>query len=264
MQNADGPTTAGERRALPLPADCQSPSLGSAARRGRPAHEMKFLLDEALAQQVEERLRPLLVPDPHGDPEHGNAYHLRTLYCDTPERAVLHRRGRFRLFKLRLRQYGTSPRVFLERKSKRRETVRKRRTTILLDHLPLFAAGRPDSLGEASWFHRQLVRNRLAPVCSIEYERVAYYGNSGGEPVRLTFDRRIRGGLASEWSLAPHLSAQPILPELVVCEFKFRGALPALFKSVIAALQLVPRGVSKYRHGMQTFTAPRQEVAKHA
>lgn len=258
------PTTAGQSYKLPLPTDYESPSLNSSAGCGLPACEMKFLVDDSLARCVEERLRPHLLPDPHSDPDRGHAYQIRTLYCDTPERAVLQRLGRYRLFKFRLRQYGASPRVFLERKSKRGEVVRKRRTSISREHVANFALGQPDPAGEAGWFHRQLVRNRLAPVCLIEYERVAYYGKSSGGPVRLTFDRQICGGLASDWSLAPLAKTEPILPGLIVCEFKFRGALPTLFKSAIEALQLVPRGVSKYRHGIQTLTANRGEVARHA
>jgi hypothetical protein len=262
--NSASAITACQRAILPMPADAQSPSLNSAAERGLRACEMKFLVADRLAREIEERLQPHLLPDPHGNPDEGNAYHIRTLYCDTPERAVLQRLGRYRLFKLRLRQYGASPRVFLERKSKRGEVVRKRRTTIPLDQVANIAVGQPDAAWEAGWFHRQLLRNRLVPVCQIEYQRIAYYGSSSEGPLRLTFDRQIRGGLSGTWSLAPLPATEPILPGLVVCEFKFRGMLPALFKSAIEALQLVPRGVSKYRHGIQAFTANRGEVARHA
>jgi hypothetical protein len=90
----------------------QSPSLD---RRGaaEPARELKLLLDEPLACEVQRRLRPVLSLDPHCEGDGG--YQLTTLYCDTPQLDVLHRRGRYRLFKFRLRRYGTSNRIYLER-----------------------------------------------------------------------------------------------------------------------------------------------------
>jgi hypothetical protein len=38
----------------------------------------------------------------------------------------------------------------------------------------------------------------------------------------------------------------------VVCEFKFRTAMPALFRGLVADLGLVPAGVSKYRLCVQS------------
>ncbi len=213
---------------------------------------MKFLLSEELAREVEERLASRLSLDPHADPSRGNGYHIRTLYCDTPQLDVFHRVGRYRLFKFRLRQYGVSPKVFLERKSKRGHLVRKRRSTIPLEQIGCFADGPPTSGWEGDWYYRQLARNRFAPVCLIGYDRVAYYGTCSEGPLRLTFDRQIHGGLTSDWSLTPLETSQPLLTGLVVCEFKFRGALPSVFKSVIESLQLSPCGVSKYRHCIQS------------
>jgi hypothetical protein len=64
----------------------------------------------------------------------------------------------------------------------------------------------------------------------------------------LTFDRDIRSRLVNEWVLELPGDGIPVLTGQVVCEFKFRGALPALFKGVIQELALEPTGVSKYRH----------------
>jgi hypothetical protein len=233
------PDEAFDDRAATPSVDARSPSLRGRRAGDLPACEMKFLLDEATALAVEEMLSIHLSPDPHSRATNDTplGYHITTLYCDTPEWSVLHRRGRHRLSKFRLRRYGDSPRIFLERKSKRGIVVRKRRSTIDLASLRDFSG----------WYRNQLVRNRLAPVCLIEYDRVAYCGASVEGPLRLTFDRRIGGALHDEWSLASRQSPAPFLAGKVVCEFKFRGALPSLFKSAIATLQLAPCGVSKYR-----------------
>ena len=97
------------------------------------------------------------------------------------------------------------------------------------------------------WFHAQLTRRNLLLICRVAYERVAYLGTAEGGAVRLTFDRNIRGVPATGWELIPVGSAPVLLPGRVVCEFKFRLAMPALFKAVVADLGLTPAAVSKYR-----------------
>jgi hypothetical protein len=225
----------------------QSPSLDARRTSAAPAHEMKFLLDPAKAGELERLLQGSLSLDPHADAAHGNSYSLTTLYCDTPDLAVFHRRGRYRLFKFRLRRYGSSGRVYLERKSKRRLEVRKRRAVVGLDDIPRFQES-PNGNGWAgAWYHSQLVRNQFQPVCLLHYDRVAYFGPGEHGPLRLTFDRNITGGMATSWSFSQPAQQHRLFADQVVCELKYRGPLPALFKSAIEALQLLPVGVSKYR-----------------
>jgi hypothetical protein len=211
---------------------------------------MKFLLDEPLAREVLARLSPHLSADPHAEPSLRDRYRITTLYCDTPQLHVYGRVGRYRRFKLRLRQYGTDERIHLERKTRQGDKVRKRRSTIHVAQLERFAAAMPGEHWDAAWYHRQLLRNFLAPVCLIEYERAAYYGSCSEGPLRLTFDREIRGGLTSGWSFDQPILRRPLLADRVVCEFKFRDAMPSLFKSVVQELHLTPAGVSKYRQCM--------------
>ncbi|HTN73940.1 MAG TPA: polyphosphate polymerase domain-containing protein [Pirellulaceae bacterium] len=229
----------------------QSPSLRTTHDR-TPAYEMKFLLSEAQAFAVEARLQSRLTLDPHAV---GNGYHLTTLYCDTPRWEVFHRAGRFRLFKCRLRRYDQSSTIFLERKAKRREEVRKRRSTIAIDQLDRFAVAATDQPWEGGWYQQQLSRNNLRPTCLIEYDRVAYFGHSDEGPLRLTFDRHVVGGLTNAWSFETPATRHDLLPGQVVCEFKYRATLPSLFKATICDLQLLTRGVSKYRHCIQSTGA---------
>ena len=233
--------------AASLAAVSQSPSLAGRTRGDEPAREMKLLVNESQAREIESRLQPLLSLDPHADPTQGNSYRLSTLYCDTPQFDVLNRRGRYRLFKFRLRRYGNSDSIFLERKSKRGTQVRKRRALVDMADLSYFDQASPPDLWDGAWYHRQVARNRFSPTCLIEYERVAYFGVSRTGPIRLTFDRNIRGGLCREWSFDAPVSRTRLLPGTVVCELKFRAALPAMFKSVLQSMQLVPQGASKYR-----------------
>ena len=51
---------------------------------------------------------------------------------------------------------------------------------------------------------------------------------------------------ATEWRLEAVGSVPPLV-DRVVCEFKFRNAMPALFRGIVADLALTPAPVSKYR-----------------
>jgi hypothetical protein len=228
-----------------------SPSLRPCVPGGALAYEMKFLLDEVRAREVERLIAGQLAPDPHGEPALGNAYRIATIYCDTPEFDVFRRLGVHRRRKYRLRRYGDESLLYLERKTKRGERVRKRRSTIDRCELAALSGYSADAEWAGNWFRKQLVRRRLEPACCVRYLRTAYIGMGDEGPLRLTFDRHIRGTLVNGWELNPASDGAPVWEGLVVCEFKFRGSLPGAFKSAIKALALAPSGASKYRHCFQ-------------
>ena len=229
-----------------------SPSL---QRRGRTdesqAREVKFLIGAQMAAEIEGRVAKVLTVDPHVDPAIGNGYDIATLYYDTPEWDVFHRRGRYGLIKFRARRYGTSPEVFLERKSRQKARVRKRRTMIHAEEFDRFDASVSQFQDDSAWFHRQLARHKFRPACLVGYRRDAYFSAGGDTPIRVTFDRDIRGGVVSHWSFGSPTASIALLADSVVCEFKFRGSMPAGLKSFLHEFQLSPHGVSKYRKCMQ-------------
>jgi len=229
----------------PRPAGLESPSLS--ASPDVPAYELKFLLTEAQAKEVEVRAAGRLAPDPHADPALGGAYETTSLYCDTAQFDVFHRTGAFKRRKHRLRRYSTTPWIFLERKSKWGDRVEKRRTMVPGTDLALFAGPASATTWPGHWFHRHLMYRQLAPVCRIAYERVAFMGETADGPLRLTFDRNIRGVFTPHWCLAGFEGGLPVLTGGVVCEFKYRAYLPGLFKEIIQAMRLTPGPVSKYR-----------------
>src|SRR5439155_22125195 len=103
------------------------------------AYELKFLLDETRAQDVEAWAELRLALDPHSDPALGGASRTTSLYFDTPELDVYHRAPSYRRRKFRVRRYGSAPEVFLERKSKWGDRVAKPRTAVPAAELPLLA-----------------------------------------------------------------------------------------------------------------------------
>jgi hypothetical protein len=248
---------------LPLTtAGFESPSLAAADGAG-PAYELKFLLDEARAQAVDEWARRRLVPDPHGDPELGGAYRTTSLCCDTPGLDVYHRTPSYRRRKFRVRRYGSMPWAFLERKSKWGDRVAKLRTVVPEGELALLAHPMSVLTWPGHWFHRRLLRGGLLPACRIAYQRTAYAGTGAEGPLRLTLDRHVRGVLASDWGLAPVEGGLPLLTGQVILELKFRFALPAPFKELVQDMRLSPSLVSKYRLCREAWGLPsaRREVA---
>ena len=228
--------------------DCVSPALIPWKRGEAGAYELKFLLDESRAFQVEQFLAGGLVRDPHADPDLGHAYQITTVYCDTPDFDVFHRNGSYRRRKFRLRSYGPDTHISLERKTKSGNQVRKKRTIVSATDLSNLSHSELADHWEGKWFHQHLLNRRLRPVCCISYLRTAFVGMAEEGPMRLTFDRNLSGFTTSDW--APRLSPQAIqfLAGQVVCEFKFRGSMPAQFRAAIQELHLDETGNSKYRN----------------
>jgi hypothetical protein len=230
-----------------------SPALGRLDAVGlNQARELKFLLTERAAAEIEARLLPALSPDPHGDPALGGMYEVTSLAFDAPEFPVFFRDRCVRNRKYRVRRYGGSATLFLERKRSRAGVVRKRRIDADPGDLASLSAWRAPRAAHA-WFVRDLRALDLAPVGRVRYLRRALYAPGAAQPVRVTFDRGVRGSLASGWVLDAEGEERPLFEGAVICEFKFLGVLPALLRSVIADLRLAPTGVSKYRACVRAF-----------
>lgn len=229
------------------PHELLSPSIERMAGDRTAAFELKFLLPESLARQLETWAAHRLQRDAFADERNGGSYQTTTLYLDTPQFDVFHRSAGFRRRKYRLRRYGHEQTLFLERKTRRGDRVKKRRSSVPLADLGLVCEHLGFGEWGGLWFSQRVALRKLQPACRLTYERTAFVALTGGNPVRLTLDRHIRGAATTDWNLAPVEIGSGILPGEVVCEFKFREAMPNLFKEVIADLQLQAGSISKYR-----------------
>lgn len=247
-----GRTVSDSINSVPDPSSAQSPSL-TPRGGGAAAFEVKFLLDESLADEVTRWANARLTRDIHASDEQGGAYSTTSLYTDTPESDVYFRSPKYKRRKFRVRRYGHEPWVFLERKNKAGDRVSKRRDKVLVDELERLAPTLAVTDWPGHWFHQRLLRRRLQPTCLISYERAAFYGSCAEGPLRLTMDRRVQGQLWDQWTVAPVTAGQPLLENQVILELKFRDALPQPFKQLVADLQLQPRPVSKYRRCREAF-----------
>ncbi|HYE62971.1 MAG TPA: polyphosphate polymerase domain-containing protein [Phycisphaerales bacterium] len=221
-------------------------------RRSWSAYEIKFLLDEAAASEVQARLAGSLRVDPYCGHAPGGSYRITSLACDSAAFGVFFRDEAMRNRKYRVRRYGAESVVYLERKRSRQGKVRKRRCTAGLAELEGVVQGGGGDAGHA-WFTRELRALELGPVCRVTYLRRALYGETGEGPVRVTFDREIDGVLCPAWSVEAGGEARRVLEGRVVCEFKFENAMPSVLKQVVAAMRLEAVGVSKYRACVRAF-----------
>jgi hypothetical protein len=235
-------------------------TLSIDAHETRPAAvEVKFLLDPEHAARVQTWARDHLAPDPHGGGDHGDAYRTTTLYLDTADLDVFHRRGSYGRAKYRVRRYEASDLAFLERKLRRPRLLVKWRTSVAVPALDKLAAGglAPDAPG--GWFQRRIACRRLAPACVVTYTRLARLGTAEGAPVRLTLDGDLRAWPATGFALGASGAGRTALPGRHILELKYRGRLPAVFRRLVQDLALTPGGVSKYRLAIATvadLTAP--------
>ncbi len=230
-----------------------SPSLDGSAVPGRQAFEMKFLLPESVARELQSWAMRHLSVDAFADPARDDSYQTTTVYLDTPAFDVLLAAPGFRTRKYRLRRYGDETLVYLERKSRRGDKVKKRRVKVPEAELAFFEQADSMTNWPGEWFRDKILRQCRRPVCRLTYDRSAFVKASDEGPLRLTFDRQVRGVLTSDWAPTPVTDGCLILPGEVICEFKFRDAMPAVFKQLIADMQLQPASVSKYRRMMQAL-----------
>jgi len=223
-------------------------------RQSRPlVSEVKFLVDHSTAQLVRDWARVHLSCDPNGGGPFSDEYRTTSLYLDTEQFDVFHRRGSFGRAKYRIRRYGDSTTLFLERKLKNRGLLHKRRTQVhieSLDRLTLTDIGAHDWQGH--WFHRRLLARRLRPVCEVSYLRTARTTLSGDGPVRVTIDEAVQAHPADSLRFAM-TPGTPTLEQQCVLEVKYRASMPAILKQLAERFSLTPQPVSKYRLSIETL-----------
>jgi hypothetical protein len=225
-----------------------SPSLVGATSAGNAAeadaYELKFRLPADEGARVEAWARQRLVADSHGQE---GTYATTSLYCDTSGFDVFHRSAGFRRNKFRLRRYESGTLIYLERKRRQGDRVRKRRDSVSLTELPLFEAAEVSPDWPGQWFHRQLHFRDLRPSCWICYQRTAFMGSSPNGTVRLTLDRDVAGMPATSWDVPRLTQPRKLVSGDVILELKFRAELPPLFRDLLDQLSSSRAGVSKYR-----------------
>lgn len=220
------------------------------ARETRPfASEIKFVITAALGAEIREWARQNLEPDPYGGGRFNDWYHTASLYFDTPDGHVFHRKGSFGRSKYRVRRYGEAEFAFLERKLRKPGVLVKRRTIVALDSIDRLSEPKADPDWPGEWFHRRLLLRQIRPVCELSYARVARFARTAEGPARLTLDEDVRVVPARH----PRFSGQAgtlVAPGQMILELKYRYRAPAVFKRLVEEFSLEPQRASKYRLGI--------------
>jgi hypothetical protein len=210
------------------------------------AWEIKFLVTPAMAEQIRGWARTHLMPDPNAQGTHGDSYRITSLYFDTEQLDVFHRRGSYGRGKYRVRRYGQSELGFLERKLRTRCQLTKRRSVVELGDLERLTWADLQSDWTGFWFHRRLLARKLGPLCQVSYDRTARVAMTQYGPIRLTLDEDLCARPADGlYFSAP--GGTPISPDQVILELKFRYAMPTLFKYLVEEFTLNQQTLSKYR-----------------
>lgn len=213
------------------------------------ASEVKFLVPAATGLAVREWARQHLDRDPHGVGAFGDEYRTSTIYWDTADYDVFHRRASFGRSKYRVRRYDAADTVFLERKLRRPGMLTKRRTLVDASLLPRLERSER-AAWSGDWFHRRVLLRQLRPVCEIGYFRTARAGASANGPIRLTLDERLHVSVCARPAFGTVERAVAIAEGCMILELKFRAAIPALFKQLVEEFRLTPQATSKYRLGI--------------
>ena len=241
----------GADSAANVPGDGAEPTQSPGLRTGI-AYELKFELAQQDVHRMKAWARRHLRPDPHGE---DGCYRVTSVYCDTPGFDVFHRTEGYRGSKLRLRRYGWAPFVFLERKVKRGDRVRKRRVEVAPEDLPRLAgylAGTiPPAGWAAGWFLDRALKKGVAPACRVGYRRSAFFGMADGQSVRLTIDEDLIGVPARGWEAPPLQEGLQLLPGGALLELKFQDRIPELFRGLLPELPAQTARISKFRRCIQ-------------
>ena len=225
--------------------------------------EIKFLIDDAAAVRIRDWARRHLSPDPNGTGTHADEYRVSTVYLDTARHDVFFRRGSFGRAKYRVRRYGDSRTVFLERKLRRGGYLHKRRTPIGLDELHDLSLAAAETDGwSGHWFKRRIDARHLRPVCEASYSRMARMRMTDTGPLRVTLDEGLQARPVGHLEFAMR-TGLPV-EQRCVLEVKYAAQAPALLRRFIEDFQLQPQPVSKYRLSVQALGLAESESVANA
>ena len=210
-------------------------------------HELKFIISELLATQIEFNIKNLMRLDKN---QLDSFYTVRSLYFDDIYDSCLNElaAGTDNRYKYRIRLYdGQTSTIHLEKKSKSHEMCLKLSEDISYDDVSRILNGEiPLDKGELvqRLLNEYYLRN-MKPVCIVEYDRTAYTEDCGN--VRITFDRNVRGTYNIGSFLDKEISQNRVIPDgQLIFEVKYDEFLPSYIMRAINYDVLRRQSVSKY------------------
>lgn len=227
--------------------------------------ELKYLINEEVAQAMRDFVRSHLVLDEFSSRQPSLAYAIHSLYLDSGELrhywdVINANRNRV---KMRIRYYDDQPDspVFFEIKRrsdaaiyKERAPVRREAVAALLaGHLPKrqdLHSDQPKHFATIQNFCRLIEEEQAALKTHVAYQREAWMGRHDNS-VRVTFDRNV----CSAPHFVPVITTRlenPVIPwgKQVVLELKFTSRFPDWFLELVRIFGVMQCGVAKYAEGV--------------
>lgn len=211
-------------------------------------HEYKFLISEASAQLLKQRLPCFMARDSHAGPT--GQYTIRSLYFDNSDHTAFFEKvdGVDNRTKYRIRLYnGDLSYLKLERKEKKGHLTRKTAQRISQAQAEAFQNGASLPVEEetlAGELRRELLAGLRAAVV-VDYDRTPFVCTAGN--TRITLDENLRTIPHSTRLDAPDAAMIPILePGQVIMEVKFDDFLPGYLTEVLSDIPKAAMAVSKF------------------
>lgn len=207
-------------------------------------HDLKFVLEPERAARLER-----FATETFG-PESKRSATTTLLFLDTAGLHMARRLGELRRERFRARREGESGTVLLERKTKRGDRARLRSSAIDLREMARLGTTALDPDWPGRRFHRHVVEHALRPVCCVTFLRDAFGGAGPDGPVRIAFDRELRGAVGGAWSPRPVATGADLLGGRVLVGVRFPEILPAAVRALVAEMRLEPASFSKCRRAL--------------
>ena len=218
-------------------------------------HELKYVLTPGEYAAIRQRLRSVMMCDPHTD-DSGH-YFIESLYFDNlyDDALLANYAGLSRREKFRIRRYnGSNSSLHLEKKFKQGGVGTKYACPLTVTELQWILAGntawmRSDPRRLLNELYVRMQTELLRPKTIIAYRREPYIYPAGN--VRITFDTDIRTGVCAKNLLDNSVPLVPTAPGQILMEVKFDAFLPDVIRDSIQ--EGLPRvgAFSKYASGRQ-------------
>lgn len=214
--------------------------------------ELKFLCDERMLVQIENRIKTVMHRDPN---QKGDRYNVRSIYFDSLNNTCYRENlaGVDRRNKYRIRIYNHDSSIIrAEIKTKFCDTTRKASAALTSDQFYAIMKCKsfsefPEGIaGEALWkFVGKAVAEGFHPASIVEYERSAYISKPCN--VRVTFDRNIAASSDYARFFEKDMAASPMLPVgMHVLEVKYDEFLPDYLLDLLKVGDMRRTSFSKY------------------
>jgi hypothetical protein len=227
--------------------------------------ELKYLVNEGMAERVRDFVRCYLSMDEFSVGKPNYSYPVHSLYLDSDNLEIYWRtiNGDKNRYKLRLRYYSDHPEspVFFEIKRRMKDIILKQRGGVKQSAVPLLLKGHfpepehlvgksPKGLVAVQRFCQLMTEIHAKPRSHIFYQREAYV--SDDDEVRVTMDREVY----SEPNLEPSIKVKMTRPVhafkgLVILELKFTNRFPNWFRELVRMANVMQCGAAKYVSGIQ-------------